>query len=154
MRRADSLEKTLILGKTEGKEDGGNRGWDGWVASLIQRTWVWASSGRQWRIGKPAAVHGITKSWTRLSDWTTTTAYLFSMMLLWLILCANTYSDIWSSITPDISVKLFFRWTDFEQSRLLSIMQMGLVESAEGLKRRGLTFREGEEILPADPLQT
>ena len=76
------------------------------------------------------------------------------MMLLWLTLSANTYSDIWSNITPDISVKLFFRWTDFEQSRQLSIMQVGLIESAEGLKSRRLTFWEEEEILPADTLQT
>ena len=29
--------------------EGGNRGWDGWIASPTQRTWVWANSGRQWR---------------------------------------------------------------------------------------------------------
>ena len=33
----DSLEKTLLLGKIEGKEEGG-RGWDGWTASEIQWT--------------------------------------------------------------------------------------------------------------------
>ena len=31
----------------------GDRGWDGWMASPTQWTWVWASSGRQWRTGKP-----------------------------------------------------------------------------------------------------
>ena len=30
----------------------GHRGWDGWIASLTQCTWVWANSRRQWRIGK------------------------------------------------------------------------------------------------------
>ena len=39
------------------------------MASLTQWTWVWAGSGRWWRIEKPG-VHGFTKSWTRLSDWT------------------------------------------------------------------------------------
>ena len=38
MQRTDSLEKTLILGKTEGRMRRGDRGWDGWMASLIQRT--------------------------------------------------------------------------------------------------------------------
>ena len=33
--------------------EAGDRGWDGWMASLTQWTWVWASSGRQWRTGKP-----------------------------------------------------------------------------------------------------
>ena len=51
MQGVDSLEKTLMLGKTEGEE--GDRGWDGWRASPIQWTWVWANSGRQWRTRKP-----------------------------------------------------------------------------------------------------
>ena len=49
MLRADSSEKTLILGKTEGWR---RRGWQRmrWLmASLPQRTWVWASSRRRWR---------------------------------------------------------------------------------------------------------
>ena len=33
-------------------EEGGNRGWDGWMASLTQWTCVWANSGRSWRTGK------------------------------------------------------------------------------------------------------
>ena len=43
MRRTDSFEKTLMLGKIEGEGD--DRGWDGWMASLTQWTWVWAGSG-------------------------------------------------------------------------------------------------------------
>ena len=31
------------------------RGWDGWMASLTQWTWVWANSGRQWRTEEPGA---------------------------------------------------------------------------------------------------
>ena len=38
IQRADSLEKTLILGKTEGKRRTGGRGRDGWMASLTQWT--------------------------------------------------------------------------------------------------------------------
>ena len=34
-------------------EEGDDRGWDGWRASLTQWTWVWASSGRQWKMEKP-----------------------------------------------------------------------------------------------------
>ena len=33
--------------------EGDDRGWDGWMASLIQWTWVWTSSRRWWRAGKP-----------------------------------------------------------------------------------------------------
>ena len=34
----------------------GDRGWDGWMASLTQWTWVWANSGRQWRTRKPGVL--------------------------------------------------------------------------------------------------
>ena len=70
MWRADSFEKNLMLGKKAG-EEGDNRGWGGWMASLSQWTWVWVNS-RSWRwTGKPgAAVHGVAKNQTRLSNWT------------------------------------------------------------------------------------
>ena len=53
--------------------EGSNRGWDGWVASSTQWSWVWANSWRCWRIGKPGVLQSMgSQSWTRLSDWTTT----------------------------------------------------------------------------------
>ena len=68
----DSLKKTLMLGKVEGRRRRGDRGWDGWMASLTQWTWVWASSGKvKDREAWCAAVQGVTKSWTGFSDWTT-----------------------------------------------------------------------------------
>ena len=51
IQNADLLEKTLMLVKTEGRGEGGDGGWDSWMASLTQWTWVWVNSGRQWRIG-------------------------------------------------------------------------------------------------------
>ena len=44
MRRADSLEKTLILGGIGGRRKRGDRGWDGWITTLTQWTWVWVNS--------------------------------------------------------------------------------------------------------------
>ena len=35
---------------------GDDREWDGWMASLTQWTWVWATSGRWWRTGKPGVL--------------------------------------------------------------------------------------------------
>ena len=57
MRRAISLEKTLMLGKIEGEGD--DRGWDGWMASLTQWTWVWANSRRWWRTGRPGVLQSM-----------------------------------------------------------------------------------------------
>ena len=53
-------------------EEGDDRWWDGWMASLTQWTWVWVNSGSWWwtREAWHDAVHGVTKSQTWLSDWT------------------------------------------------------------------------------------
>ena len=60
---ADSFEKTLMLERLRTGE-GDNRGWDGWMTSLTQWTWVWVDSGSWWWTGRPGhtAVHGVTKS--------------------------------------------------------------------------------------------
>ena len=71
-------EKSWLIGKDwcwEGLGAGGegdNRGWDGWMASPTRWTWVWVNSGSWWWTGRPGmlALHGVAKSWTRLSDWT------------------------------------------------------------------------------------
>ena len=55
MWRAKSLEKALMLGKIEGSD----RGWDGWMASMTQWTWVWANSGRWWRTGRPGVLQSM-----------------------------------------------------------------------------------------------
>ena len=56
MWRADSFEKTLMLGKTEGRREGDKRGWDGWIASLTQWTWVWVNSRSWWWTGRPGVL--------------------------------------------------------------------------------------------------
>ena len=50
--------------------EGGNRGWDGWMASPTQWTWVRANSRRQWRTGKPECCSPWGCSRTQLSEWT------------------------------------------------------------------------------------
>ena len=43
--------------KAEG--EGGDRGWDGWMASLTQWTWVWVSSGNWWWTGRPGMLQSM-----------------------------------------------------------------------------------------------
>ena len=50
IRRAESLEETLMLGRLKAGE-GDDRGWDGWMASPTQCTWVWVDSRSWWWTG-------------------------------------------------------------------------------------------------------
>ena len=62
----------MMLGGIGAGGEGDDRGWDGWMASLTRWTWVWVNSRSWWWTGRPgcAVIHGVTKSGTRLSDWT------------------------------------------------------------------------------------
>ena len=60
MGRVNSLEKTLMLRKTEGRRRRRQqKGWDSWMSSPSQSTWVWANSRRQWRTGKPGMLQSM-----------------------------------------------------------------------------------------------
>ena len=74
LRRTDSLEKTLMLGKTEGNRRGRQQVMT-WLASIIHSMNMKLSILREIvenRGAWHAAVHGVAKSQTWLSDWTTT----------------------------------------------------------------------------------
>ena len=71
MGRTDWLEKTLILGKIEGRR----RGWVGWMSSLTQWWWVWINSRSWWWSGRPGVLQSIGSQrfghdWATELSWT------------------------------------------------------------------------------------
>ena len=108
MQRIDALEKTLMLGKVEGRRRGDNRGWDGWMASPMQWTWFWVGFGSWWCIGKPGVLQSmgsrrVGHDWATERQQCTTQSYMIQNMVY--VICTTNimtkilaFSVHWSQI--------------------------------------------------------
>ena len=79
MRTADSLEKSLKLGNIEGKRRGHQRMRRMGITDEMDMNFRKLREIMRHREAWHAAVHGVTKSWTWLDNWTTTTSALFNL---------------------------------------------------------------------------
>ena len=91
MQKANSFEKTIMLGKLKA-EGGGETGWDGWMASLTQWTWIWEN----WEIVEErgawhTAVQGVARSQIWLSNWTTTHILIYIYTLVYILFIIVEY---------------------------------------------------------------
>ena len=90
MWRADSLEKTLMLGGIEGRSRGDNGGWDGWMASPTQWTWGLVDPGSSWWTGMPGVLQfkgsqRVRHNWVTELNWTEIDPWSFTHCVLHIV---------------------------------------------------------------------
>ena len=76
MWRADSCEKTLMLERLRAGREGDDRGWDGWMASPAQWTWIWVNSRSWWWTGRSGVLwfmgsQRVGHHWATELNWST-----------------------------------------------------------------------------------
>ena len=98
-------------------EEGDDRGWDGWMASPIQWTWVWASYGSWWWTGKPGVLQSIGSQrvghdWAaELTDWLWCQLFEVKIMYYYIwknhkILHVIIEYLVWSELFLEVAVEL------------------------------------------------
>ena len=85
MWRADSLERPWCWKRLRAGREGDDRGWDGWMASPTQWTWVWVNSGSWWWTGRPGVLwfigsQRVRHEWETELNWTED-LYIYSLCL-------------------------------------------------------------------------
>ena len=82
MQRSDSFEKTLrCWERLKAGGEGDDRGWDGWMVSPTQWTWVWENSRSWWWTGRPGMLQSMGLQ-TVTCDWATEL-----MINWWYLIC-------------------------------------------------------------------
>ena len=104
MQRADSLEMTISNGKDWRQEE--TTGWDGWMVSPSQWTWVRATSGRWWRIGRPGVPQSMGLQRTE-NNWVTEQQQLVATCSLMTELSPKEHQQKWHLPLPSLTYKTF-----------------------------------------------
>ena len=105
--------------KVEGEED--NRGWDGWMASPTQWTWVWVNSGSWWWTGRPGCCSPLGLKESDKTEWLNNNNNLVDINFIRNVTCIG---DSWSQFyqeAPEDSVRI---WAEKIWKRSWRVKQM------------------------------
>ena len=110
MRRVDSFEKTLMLGKIEGRRRRGRQRMTWWMVSPTQWTRVWINSGSWWWTGRPGVLQftgsrRVRHDWMTEVNWTErmigegsrSGSWFWMCYILWYLLKIQISTWVWSS---------------------------------------------------------
>ena len=119
MERADSLEKTPVLGQIEGRRRRRQR--MRWLDGIINKwIWIWANSGRWWRTGKP----GMLWSRGRKESDTTEKQQQELTVQLWERISIERRDEFKTFSELDVSdVEEWKWWRDREREKTSKIVQ-------------------------------
>ena len=143
MWRADSLEKTLMLGKIEGRRRRGT-GWDGWMTSPTRWTWVWVNSGSWWWTGKPGMLQsmGLQRGGR---DWATELNWLRLGLFYLPFHLGPCYFQKSFPLSPKDTERGNVLGLDSWYSRLIPVQTIGI--SSHGDHSHGLSSRTVSSVI-------
>ena len=101
--------------------EGGDRGWDGWMASLTQWKWVWANFGCWWCTGNPGVLLSMGSQWVRHDwvkepNWTDLHVPLISDHLTCISKFGPYFSHVSENNCPKVT-EISFLWSDFSTQK-------------------------------------
>ena len=87
MQRADSFERPWCWERLKEGGEVDDRGWDGWMASTTQWTWVWVDSGSSWWTGRPDVLRfmgsqRVGHDWVTELNWTDVRRLMLTRILV------------------------------------------------------------------------
>ena len=110
MRRADSFDKTLMLGKIEGRRRRGQQRMKWWMTSPTHSRWVWVNSG--WWTGTPGVLQSMGSQRVG-QDWVTELNWCWVHLFIAVISCGLIPSSLCSVFVSCNSLEVYFAWIKY-----------------------------------------
>ena len=77
MQRVTHLKRPWSWERLKARREGDDRGWDGWMTSLTQLTWVWVDSGSWWWTGMPGVLQSMGSKELDMTGWLNNNNYYY-----------------------------------------------------------------------------